>query len=96
MCEEYGHRQMMSQASNQIVTILGRNIAHARAAAGHTQRSLAIEMGLDIRAINRWERAGITPRRGHLVKLGELLGRDAGWFYTEHPDVDYSIERSAA
>lgn len=75
---------MTSQAANQIVTTLARNILDARLAAGYTQRTLAIEMGLDIRAISRWERGGITPSRENLAKLADLTKRDPGWFYTDH------------
>lgn len=75
---------MTSQATNQIVTTIGRNIRDARLSAGYTQRTLAIALGLDIRAVNRWERGGITPSRDNLVNLSALLGRDPGWFYTDH------------
>lgn len=75
---------MTSQATNQIVTTIGRNVRDARLSAGYTQRTLAIALGLDIRAVNRWERGGITPSRDNLVKLAALLSRDPGWFYTDH------------
>lgn len=75
---------MTSQASNQIVTILGQNIRDARLSAGFTQRSLAIALDLDIRAVNRWEKGGITPSGENLAKLSHLLSCDPGWFYTDH------------
>lgn len=75
---------MTSQAANQIVTTIGRNIRDARLSAGLTQRELAIRLNLDIRAVSRWERGGITPSRENLAKLSSLTGRDPGWFYTDH------------
>lgn len=80
---------MTSQAANQIVTTLGRNIRAARIEAGLTQRVLAHDLGLDIRAVSRWERGGISPSRENLAKLALKLGRDPGWFYTAHPGIDY-------
>jgi transcriptional regulator with XRE-family HTH domain len=77
---------MTSQAANQIVTTIGRNIRSARIAAGLTQRALATKLGLDIRAVNRWERAGIMPSAQNLAKLADELGHDPGWFYTDHAE----------
>ncbi len=77
---------MTSQATNQLVTTIGLNIRQARRSAGLTQRRLAQDLGLDIRAVNRWERGGITPSRGNLAKLAAHLDRDPGWFYTDHSD----------
>lgn len=77
---------MTSQAANQIVTVLGRNIRAARLASReyHTQRKLAIAMNVDNRAVSRWETGGITPSGENLAKLAQLLKRDPGWFYTDH------------
>lgn len=75
---------MMSQGPNQIVTTVGRNIARARVACSLTQRALAADLGLDTRAVNRWERGGILPSPANLTKLSERLGRDIAWFYVEH------------
>lgn len=75
---------MTSQAANQIVTTIGRNIRNARLSAGYTQRALAIALDLDIRAVNRWERAGILPSPTNLARLSAVLGREPGWFYTDH------------
>lgn len=86
---------MTSQATTQIVTIIGRNIAAAREAAGLTQRVLAIKLGRDIRAVNRWERAGIVPSPANLAALAKHLNRDPGWFYTQHADVDYDDKVAA-
>ena len=80
---------MTSQAPHQIVTITSRNIRTARLEAGHTQSSLARSMEMDVRAVNRWERGGITPSSRSLARLAVLLDRDPGWFYTDH-------DRSAA
>jgi transcriptional regulator with XRE-family HTH domain len=75
---------MTSQAAPHPLTIIGRNIAAARASKGITQRELAAKVGVDSRAPNRWERGGIVPRPDHLVKIAEALDRDPGWFYTDH------------
>lgn len=82
---------MTSQAGSQIVTTVAQNIRHARVSAGMTQRTVAAELGLDIRAVSRWERAGISPSMTNLAKLSDLFGHEIAWFYTEH-----EIERSAA
>lgn len=74
---------MTSQAPHQIVTIIGHNVRTARLASGHTQRTLAIALGLDTRAVSRWETGGIIPSSRNLAKLADLLGRDPGWFYTD-------------
>lgn len=82
---------MTSQAGSQIVTTVAQNIRHARVSADMTQRAVAAELGLDTRAVGRWERAGISPSMTNLAKLSELFGREIAWFYTEH-----ETERSAA
>jgi transcriptional regulator with XRE-family HTH domain len=43
-----------------------------------------MQLGLDIRAVNRWERGGIAPSRENLAKLSDLLGHDIAWYYTNH------------
>jgi transcriptional regulator with XRE-family HTH domain len=77
---------MTSQAANQIVATIGRNIRAARLASRDydTQRKLAIAMEVDMRAVSRWEKGGITPSGRNLAKLAQLLERDPGWFYTDH------------
>jgi transcriptional regulator with XRE-family HTH domain len=87
---------MTSQAANQIVTILGANIRDARLSKGMTQRLLAQRMGLDTRAIGRWERDGISPSPTNLAKLSEILGREIAWFYTDHRVKPKRRRRAAA
>lgn len=86
---------MTSQATNQIVSVIGRNITVARKAAKLTQRELAIALNVDIRAVNRWERGGIVPSAKNLAKLALKLKRDPGWFYSQHEDVDYEAKAAA-
>lgn len=89
---------MTSQAPHQIVTVIGRNIASARAMAKPkplTQRQLAIRLNLDTRAVGRWETGGIIPSAKNLAALAQELKRDPGWFYSTHPDIDYEQKAAA-
>jgi len=73
--------------SSHIVVTVGRNIRDARDAKDWTQRKLAAELGVDIRAVSRWERGGIMPSTKNLMRLAELLDRDPSWFYAERERV---------
>lgn len=68
------------------------NVRKARRARGLTQGQLAARVGLNSNmAVSRWETGRGKPSTATLVRLGEVLGRDVAWFYTDHTD-----ERQAA
>lgn len=70
-------------------TIIGANIAAARAAADMTQMELARAVDAQPTDISRWERGKVQPRLETLTRLAETLSRDLAWFFTEHkPDGD--------
>jgi transcriptional regulator with XRE-family HTH domain len=55
-------------------TPLAQAIRTARRSAGLTQEQLGRRLGLQGRAIHRWECDETAPRRGHRRKLLEVLG----------------------
>jgi transcriptional regulator with XRE-family HTH domain len=77
---------MTSQGSSQIVSVVAQNILAARVDRGYTQRQVAAWLGLDVRAVSRWERSGVIPSPSNLAALATLLGRSPGWFYTNHEE----------
>lgn len=68
---------------NQVKT----NIAAARRAKGHTQQSLARELGLAPRTVQCWELGETTPTRRNLEALSRALEREPAWFYMVHEDA---------
>lgn len=75
---------MMSQATNQIVVLVGQNILRARLNADLTQREVGKHLDMDARGVSRWETGKVIPSRRNLSALSELFGVDPGWFYTDH------------
>lgn len=65
---------------------LGSNIRTARRAAGHTQKSLAAELGVESITVSRWERGVTSPSLPRLrqvaalteARMADLVGTDAG------------------
>lgn len=77
---------MTSQAANQIVMTVARNIVRARLEAGLTQREVGVALEMDGRGISRWENGKVMPSRAKLAELAKFFKRDPGWFYTDHDD----------
>lgn len=74
-----------SNASPNLGTTFSRNLKRARKEAGLTQLQLANALGgQDPMAVSRWERGVSRPVDENLIALCHALGRDAGWFYTDH------------
>lgn len=55
----------------------GVNIRVAREAKDLTQAKLGELCGVNQSTVAKWERGTISPTRGNMVKLGEILGCDA-------------------
>lgn len=71
---------------------VARNVRLARRAAGHTQESLARELGVTLRAVQTWEGGTSYPSRQSLVALARVLRRGPEWFY----GVDHQQRESVA
>lgn len=69
------------EGTNREFPQVARNIRLARKAAGHTQESLAQELGVTLRAVSGWEGATSLPARHNLVALARVLKREPEWFY---------------
>lgn len=79
-------RSTRSRAATQISprTIVGRNIKHARTAAGMTQGQLAAALGLsNPMVVSNWERGVYRPSEEHFCALATALARDMAWFYED-------------
>ena len=74
---------MASQAPRQIKTTIGLNLKAARKAKGLTQRELAQAVDTDAFQVSRWERGSVRPTDSTLVRLGQELDVDYGWFFTQ-------------
>ena len=78
---------MTSQATKDLKVTVAENVRSARKAAGLTQRELAGRVNdVDALAVSRWERGTSIPNPTNLAALADALGRDVGWFYTDHTD----------
>jgi transcriptional regulator with XRE-family HTH domain len=73
-------------ASRNLAAIVGANIRTARLAAGLSQNDLAQRVGgkASLTQVSAWERGISRPSDDRLILLAETLGRDVGWFFTEH------------
>jgi transcriptional regulator with XRE-family HTH domain len=60
----------------------GRRIAQARAAAGKTQRELALEIDCDVGTLSRYERDALTPGVDVLVKIAKACSTSLEWLAT--------------
>lgn len=72
------------QVARQIPQIIGTNIARRRAELKLSRRGLAVELGTDQTLIFKWERGQHRPSDHYLAELSRVMGRDVGWFYTDH------------
>ena len=52
---------------------------------GYTEASLAEELGVDAKTVQRWASQGRVPHRNTAVRAAKLLGVAAGWLW---PDLD--------
>lgn len=75
---------MTSQATGDLRATIASNIKAARREADLTQAQLASLLGIESMAISKWERGRHAPSDSNLIALAEHLGRDIGWFYTDH------------
>lgn len=55
---------------------LGEYIKAKRKEAGYTQTTLADELGLDYRMVQRWESDRTTPHASYLIRLIKILNLD--------------------
>lgn len=54
------------------------------ALGARTSEDFAREFNVTLRTVQRWRSGESEPRGEQLVRLADSLGRDAGWFYTDH------------
>lgn len=54
--------------------------------SGHDEKSLAGELGLDPKSVQRWVTRGVTPRRGTAHRAARVLGVPAAWLWPELDD----------
>jgi transcriptional regulator with XRE-family HTH domain len=54
-----------------------------QASSGLTTESLAREIGIGVRVVQKWRSGEVTPSGGSLVALSEVLGCPPESFYTE-------------
>jgi transcriptional regulator with XRE-family HTH domain len=67
-----------------LTVTIGRSITVAREAASMSKGELARMMGVDRRAVTRWEAGQHRPTDTNLAAMAELFGRDVGWFFSDH------------
>jgi transcriptional regulator with XRE-family HTH domain len=80
---------MSSSASQHGESPVAHNIRAARADRGWTQRRLAVEVGVDVMQVSRWERGVTRPSAAAEAKLVELLfdGRFALLYAVPEPEA---------
>lgn len=72
-------------AATALASIVGRNIRAARTAAGMTQNDLSREVcASGAMVVSNWENGKARPSDTFLVRLSEVFGHDAAWFYSDH------------
>jgi transcriptional regulator with XRE-family HTH domain len=63
------------------VATIGTKIREARKAAGFKNaESFAVELGVGIRSIQRWESDETTPSIERLLQIGRLTGKPLSYF----------------
>jgi transcriptional regulator with XRE-family HTH domain len=67
---------MATRPNTQLATIVGRNIAEAREAAGLTQHQLATKLETSISRVSGWETGQHLPQLRKQHQLAELLFGD--------------------
>jgi putative transcriptional regulator len=72
-------RLTRKQATNAI----GDHLREVRIAEGLSQEALAVKAGLDRKTVNRIENGLFSPSIDTLVRLCQILGKDAGGFLNE-------------
>lgn len=65
----------------------GSNLKVAQAEAEKSNETLAYELGVTVRLIQKWRAGTVTPRWENTVRLGVALDREPGWFYSEPDEV---------
>lgn len=65
---------------------IAANLRSAQAAAGLTNREVAVALQTTERLLAKWRSGEGAPSWPYLVQLAELLNREPSWFYDEHPD----------
>lgn len=79
-------------AATEMATMVGRNVASARKAAGMTQNELSRALNASgSMIVSNWETGKARPSDAYLIRLSEVLGHEPAWFYAEH-----TPERAAA
>lgn len=68
------------------MTLLTDRIAEQLHAAGHTPTSLAAELGLRERTVERWAAGTFEPQARHLLELARSLGTSVGYLVGETDD----------
>lgn len=64
---------MATQATPQIATVVGRNIAEARSAAGMTQHELATVLDTSISRVSGWETGSHLPQLRKQQAIADLF-----------------------
>ena len=60
--------------------------------SGYNERSLADELGLDPKSVQRWITRDVTPRRSTAHRAAKLLGAAASWLW---PDLEADRESAS-
>lgn len=61
--------------------------------SGHNERSLAEEIGLDTKSVQRWITRDVTPRRATAQRAAKILGVSAYWLW---PGLEEDRESASA
>ena len=67
----------------QSTAAIGDYLREIRTAEGLSQEALAVKAGLDRKTVNRIENGLFSPSIDTLVRLCQILGKDAGVFLNE-------------
>lgn len=76
---------------SRTVILVAANLRRAIVAEGMTQEELARQIGVSLRQVQKYCAGKADPSGARLIAMADVLGRPAGWFYTDH-----DAEKSAA
>lgn len=65
--------------SDDLTAALSRRIAEAREAAGLTAEEMALNAGVTVDTVQKWESGERAPRANRLTTLSGILGVSAAW-----------------
>ena len=73
----------MTNTPRTVNPLFATNLRLALTDRSMTQTMLALQLGVSLRAVQKWVAGDAIPSSQTFLALAELLDREPQWFYTE-------------